>query len=392
MEPPPRNQAYTIKKVHVLTGENFSELKTVNVSAGLITDATEDAQTIIDGDGGFLIPGLIDAHIHLNTPHELHVMARHGVTTGLDMATWPRSKIEAHRGLSTSPVSSDFRTPGAPATSAGSMHTAILPLPLTSLVKSPADAVRFVQERVAEGVDYIKMIADDPGPDQATLNAIVTEAHKHGKLVVAHAAALHAFHMAQDAGADVITHVPCDGILDDAACQRMAGEVKEKVAVPTLTMMKAITGPMSWRGVLTMLLHPFVLLDVIKATRRKRHRAGKLSYENARASVTALHRAGVPILAGTDSHVEPTSPVEVKHGETLHHELELLVEAGLSNLEALNAATSLPAKYFGLNDRGVIEVGMRADLVLLTRDPLDDIRNTRSISRVWCAGVPVQPA
>jgi len=236
------------------------------------------------------------------------------------------------------------------------------------------------------------MIAADPGPDQATLDAIVTEAHKHGKLVVAHAAELHAFHMAQEASADVITHVPCDEVLGDAACQRMAREQKPKAAVPTLAMMKAITAPMSWRGILTVLLHPLVLLGIINATRRKTHGRRKLTYENARASVTVLHRAGVPILAGTDSHVEPTSPVVVSHGQALHQELELLVEAGLSTLEALNAATSLPAKYFGLNDRGAVEVGMRADLVLLKRDPLEDIRNTRSISRVWCAGAPVQLA
>ncbi|KEF56838.1 uncharacterized protein A1O9_07028 [Exophiala aquamarina CBS 119918] len=385
------NQAFTINNVHVFAGNGFSELQTVYISGGVITASADDAQTTIDGDGGFLIPGLIDAHIHLNTPHELQVMARHGVTTGLDMATWPPSKIEAHRGFPGS-TASDFRTPGQPATSRGSMHAAILPLPPTSLVSSPEDAVRFVSERVAEGVDYIKMIADDPGPDQATLDAIVTEAHIHGKLVVAHAAALHAFHMAQDAAADVITHVPCDGVLDDAACMRMARAEKQKVAVPTLTMMKATTGAMGWRGLLTMLLHPFVLLEVIKAKRLKRHGAGKPHYENARASVTALHCAGVPILAGTDAHVEPTSPVEVKHGEALHQELELLVEAGLSNLEALRAATSLPAKYFGLSDRGVVEVGMRADLVLLKQDPIRDISNTRSISRVWCAGVPVQLA
>ena len=220
------SQAFAIKNVRVFDGKQLSEPKTVYVSAGLIVNAAEDAQTI-DGDGGVLIPGLIDAHIHLNTAHELQTMARHGVTTGLDMATWPRSKIEAQRGAK---GASDFRTPGAPATSPGSMHTAMLPLPPTSLVLNPEDAVRFVEERVAEGVDYIKMIADDPGPDQETLNTIVSEAHKHGKLVVAHAAAIHAFSMAQDAAADVITHVPCDGTLDDAASQRMARE--NQVAVP----------------------------------------------------------------------------------------------------------------------------------------------------------------
>lgn len=95
-------------------------------------------------------------------------------------------------------------------------------------------------------------------------------------------------------------------------------------------------------------------------------------------------------VTGTACHEEPGSPFSVKHGDSLHHELELLVEAGLSTVEALQAATTLPAKYFNLHDRGIIEVGKRADLILLTEDPVKDIRATRSISRVWCAGIEVE--
>lgn len=99
-----------------------------------------------------------------------------------------------------------------------------------------------------------------------------------------------------------------------------------------------------------------------------------------------MHRAGVTILAGTDAHKEASSPFTVKHGDSLHHQFELLVDAGLSPREVLQAATWLPARHFGLADRGVIEVGKRADLVLLAQNPLEDIRHTRSIKKAWCAG------
>jgi imidazolonepropionase-like amidohydrolase len=109
-------------------------------------------------------------------------------------------------------------------------------------------------------------------------------------------------------------------------------------------------------------------------------------YEPARASVAALHAAGMPILAGTDANAVPASPSSPPFGASLHHELELLVEAGLSAAEALDAATSLPADHFDLADRGRIQPGLRADLVLLENDPLADISATRSIRAVWVAG------
>jgi imidazolonepropionase-like amidohydrolase len=115
-------------------------------------------------------------------------------------------------------------------------------------------------------------------------------------------------------------------------------------------------------------------------------------YAAARASVTTHYRAGVPILAGTDANAAPGVPAVISHGDSLHHELELLVDAGLTKLDALRAATSLPARYFGLADRGVIEPGRRADLVLIDGDPLQDIKATRLIRLLWCGGVERMPS
>ena len=78
--------------------------------------------------------------------------------------------------------------------------------PDAMLVSNPVEAVRFVADRVAEGSDYIKIIADVPGPDQATINALVAAAHEHKKLTIAHAASTVAYDMAQEAQVDMITH------------------------------------------------------------------------------------------------------------------------------------------------------------------------------------------
>ena len=109
---------------------------------------------------------------------------------------------------------------------------------------------------------------------------------------------------------------------------------------------------------------------------------GELAH--ASAAVKQLARAGVPILAGTDSPNPGTA-----HGASMHRELELLVEAGLTPVEALAAATSVPAGEFGLNDRGRIARGKRADLVLVSGDPTKDIFSTRDIVAVWKDGTRV---
>jgi hypothetical protein len=107
----------------------------------------------------------------------------------------------------------------------------------------------------------------------------------------------------------------------------------------------------------------------------------------ASQTVTQLHAAGVPLLAGTDAPNPGTA-----HGVSLHRELELLVAAGLSPVEALAAATSVPARTFRLRDRGRIAQGLRADLVLVDGDPTSEIKRTRAIAGVWKAGVRVDRA
>jgi imidazolonepropionase-like amidohydrolase len=318
-------------------------------------DAKQDAR-IAGGPGAMLLPGLIDAHVHLRGTGDLEELARWGVTTALDMGSWPASLIEQLRRAG----STDVRSTGAGAVGPGSLQARIPGRPADSIVLDPQGGRRFVATRVAEGMEYIKVIVEAPGRgglDLPTLRAIVEAAHDAGRLVVAHASHTGAVATAQAAGADVLTHAPLDAALDQAAVTDAAGS--HRTSVPTLVMMEGVAANAPVPG---------------------------LDYRHARDSVAALHRAGVPMVLGTDANQAVGVPANVPYGESAHRELELLVEAGLTPAEALHAATAAAAGRFGLPDRGRIAPGLRADLLLVDGDPTTDITATRAILAVRLAG------
>jgi imidazolonepropionase-like amidohydrolase len=103
-------------------------------------------------------------------------------------------------------------------------------------------------------------------------------------------------------------------------------------------------------------------------------------------NVKDLKDAGVDILVGTDVSVPMPHLGGLAHGVSVHHEMQLLVEAGLSPIDALRSATSITSKRFNLSDRGVIAEGMRADLLLVKGDPTKNISDSLSIVDIWKEG------
>ncbi|MBW8487221.1 amidohydrolase family protein [Actinomadura sp. PM05-2] len=352
----PRKIALT--NVRVFDGTALSAPRTVVIDNGLIGLSPLGAEQI-DGGGATLLPGLIDSHVHLENRATLDALASYGVTTALDMGCFPPATVDALRHQQ---GATDIRSAGTPGVAPGSLQSQIPTFPASGIVNGPGDALRFVSARVAESSDYIKVIVDVPGLDQPTLTAIALAAHGFGKQVMAHATTAAAAKIALAAGIDMIHHVPLDAPLDAATVSSYRS--RGAVAVPTLTMMEG-----------------FANLGI-----------PGYSYASAESSVGALRRAGVPILAGTDANHTPGVPVHPAYGDSLHHELELLVAAGLGTAEALRSATSAPAQRFGLRDRGAVRPGYRADLVLVGGDPIADIRATRDVQRVWLAGVEHAPA
>ncbi|WP_067170417.1 amidohydrolase family protein [Microtetraspora niveoalba] len=347
-------------------------------SVGADTDHGADVE--VDGAGRTLLPGLIDAHTHV-FDGSLAEALRHGVTTELDMFCLPQMLPRQRRLAAENDDVADLRSAGTLATAPGGHPTQLLAalsgtvldgVDATAIdfVSDPAQVPAFVAARLAEGADYLKIVIDDGAVHGADLPVMTPEiaaalaaaAHEAGLRVIAHAITAAEATIALDAGVDGLAHVWTDLAPDDPASQRLAERIRaqEVFVVTTLAYFEAITA----QSVQT--------ADCARPG----------SSANAVGALRALRRAGVPLLAGTDA-----TPFVPAHGAGMHRELHLLTEAGLSPQEALAAATELPARHFGLSDRGRIAPGLRADLVLVEGDPTRDIAAVAAIVDVWRRGV-----
>jgi imidazolonepropionase-like amidohydrolase len=390
---------FAIRNVRVFDGERVLDDADVLIRGGRIVavgahlSIPEDLP-VIDGRGNTLLPGLIDAHVH-TYGHGLSDAINFGVTTVLDMFTDPavlRELTPARESLAPS-AHADLYSSGFLATVPGGHGTEYgLPVPTLG---TPAEAPAWVRGRLAEGSDYIKIVyeplgvdrhgAPFPSLDAPTMTALVAAAHQERRLAVVHISRREAARAVLGAGADGLAHVFADQPADDAILQ--LARSRQAFVTATLSVIGSLGGQppgpaLAADPAIAPFLSPEQRNSLLPA-----HLPVVAVYhpDVARSVVGALHSAGVDILAGTDAPNPGTA-----QGVSLHGELELLVAAGLSPGEALAAATSVPARRFGLADRGRIVPGARADLVLVRGDPTADIRATRAILRIWKNGADVE--
>jgi imidazolonepropionase-like amidohydrolase len=381
--------------VRVFDGEQILPDRDVVVSGGVITDVTEAAGSPadLDGRGRTLLPGFFDAHVHLD-PHPdtaLRHLVESGITTALDMFSGGESltRTVAIR-QSDPPDLADVRTAGSGATAPGSMLEKLTGHPLPTVADAHA-AHAWVQARIQEGADYIKIIYDERegGPlTVTTLTALIEAAHDHGVLAVAHTMTEHHARTAVAAGIDGLAHlfIGADATADFG---RFAAD-HDVFVIPTLIVLRGFCGYRPHEDLLTdprLARHMHLPPMPIRPADPSRHHL----YTAATKALRELTAAGVAVLAGTDTSL-PTATLGVfGYGATLHAELELLVKGGLSPTQTLIAATSAPARAFRIPDRGFIRPGMRADLLLVDGDPTNEIRDTRNIVAVWKRGARIHP-
>ena len=355
-------------------------------------DAAQGVE-IIDGRGKTLLPGLIDAHVHSWGDARRDAL-RFGVTTELDQFTDWKVLAEARRQrVSLAKTDqADLWSAGTLVTAPGG-HGTEYGMPIPTLTK-PSDAQAFVDARLKEDSDWIKIVRDDgtaygpsmhlPTLSADTVKATIAAAHARHRITVIHIIKREDARQAIADGVDGLAHIFADQPAD-ASIVQLALRNKAFV-IPTLAVTSTIAGDAHGARLRAdPALAPMLGTDQKTALGNGFPGAKHPQFlANALASVRMLHAAGVPILAGTDAGNPGTT-----HGASLHEELALLVQAGLTPMQALNAATAVPAKTFDLSDRGRIAPGLRADLVLVDGDPTVNILATRKIVGVWKNGYAI---
>ena len=358
-----------ISNVRVFDGEILTTPANVVIEDGYIKSVGAEVPAdsdVIDGEGKTLLPGFIDTHIHIDSRDNCVQAVKYGVTTLIDQMCENTALIDS------------LREPDAPIASVRSVYMPVQsqagPLMVEALGVAPVfaatkeDVRRIIDEQIARGAFFIKMILDVPPLTTGMLSEeLVAEAvryaHEKGKKISAHCTTVEAYERATKYGVDILNHIPKDVVLP----QEIIDEIKAKglVVIPTMVMQEG-------------------LVNSLKKFMPERDGDFSVVVETVRA----MHDAGIKILVGTDSN-NTNALCHIKHGESLHREFKLLGEAGLSNVEILRGTTCDAADFFGLTDRGSIKAGKRADLVLVDGDPTKDISVCRNIRRVWVKGIEV---
>ena len=355
------------------------------IEVGSASDIRIDKSTsIIDARGKYLIPGLWDMHVHLElaTKQSLPYFIAYGVTGVRDMGSNSFDSIKHWRNE----IEHGSQTGPHIIASGPMIDGPFFVNELRVTVNTASEARKAVDSIVALGVDFIKV--HQQISKEAYL-ALAEQATKHKITFVGHKPAALTTQDLIKAGQNSIEHIMSTPDLNDTTISLL--REANVFFTPNLLIIDKIS-----RNDNLSLNKDKRLDQVSPALKHHWKKQTEAWGDNVKKTVeymqsamphmqqrtASLQRAGVLLLAGTDLGIPYAYP-----GSSLHEELELLVQAGLSPFQALQTATINPARIFKKeNEMGSIKKGKRADLVLLNANPLESIANTKNINMVFFKG------
>jgi imidazolonepropionase-like amidohydrolase len=425
---PAHAQTVLFEGARVIPGDGSPAIENgaILVERGLITRigrkgdvAAPAGATRVDLDGKTVMPAIISTHVHPGFQQGLAYLAqnftRENIMEDLNRALYFGVSTVMSQGIERGEVMYQIRAEqaegrlggarlllagrgmGAPNAGPGNPIYANFAYEITS----EADARRAVQDNVARKVDALKIWVDDRGGRAPKLpialsRAVIDEGHKHGLKVAAHIFYHDDAVELAEARIDSFAHLVRDKEMSDAL---IALTIKNNVYVmPNISSPERNThaGVPPWfeEPYLAGMLRDTVAANVIERIRSAHTRRDAATVERARKgydilkrSVSKLGAANARVVLGCDTGLE-----DHFFGYAEQKELELMVEAGMTPSQVIVAATSRAAEYLGLADRGTLAAGKRADLLVLDGNPLEQIRNTRRIAKMYIAGVEVDRA
>ena len=357
--------------------------------------------SVVDLNGGFVLPGFIDMHVHswgngsmqdnyqwVGTQGTLKASLYSGVYGVLDLFSDEDDIFDYRNQQELSHEAQLFAA--GPCITKTDGHCANFGTK-TRIVDTPEDALEQVRELAERRPDVVKLVYDSAGfidgnragLDKPSMQALITEARRLNLKTMVHVGTWQDVKDAAEAGATFITHTPMAPMPEDIPELLKA---KEVTMVPTLAVQTEWPVALSQSDyfdhpMLQAVTTPELLGDYefdIDAPRFKRLKAfidkhqHKDSARHMDHAIAKLAKAEVPILIGSDAG----NPIAF-HGYTVHREMAQLVEAGLSNWQVLHAATLGAAKKLGVN--WSITAGNQANFLVLDASPIADIRHTESI-------------
>ena len=401
---PPREESLPVAFLGVtvipMDSERVLEDQTVIVQEGIIaqiTDAAEanipDGAVLVDGNGRYLLPGLAEMHGHIPPPSDpeefveavLFMYVANGITTVRGMLGAP-GQLELRERVRRGDLIGPNLYLAGPSFSGGSIN-------------SPEEAVARVRSQAGEGWDLLKV---HPGLTRSEYDAMAETANELGMRFGGHVPTEVGLRHALDMGQETFDHL--DGYIEyldatvDPIEESQLAEIVEETrdagawVVPTMALWETLVGTRELDA-----LTRFEELrymppgDVEGWTASYQSRvsapdfdpeAAQQLIDNRMRVLAALQDGGVPVLMGTDAPQQFSVP-----GFSIHRELAVMSAAGMSPYEILRSGTANVGRYFSnQDDFGTIEVGKRADLLLVNANPLEDIRNVRDRVGVMVRG------